>query len=369
MRVRVGIVGCGLIAQVMHLPYLRELHDRFEVKALCDLSPSARRFAGSWFPDARRHERWLDLLDDEVDAVLVLTPGSHADVVIAAAERGLHALAEKPLCFSAEEGQRMVAAADEASTVLMVAYMKRYDPAYERLSQWIEGGIDDIRLIRVTTLESSLEDYVAHYPLSRVRDLPASTVEELEQDDRARVVRAIGDHGELVYTAYRVGMLDSLVHELNVVRGLVGEPSAVRFAHFWQQGQGIEAALSFGEAECSLTWVQLFGIARFEQQIALYAPDRRLTLTFPSPFLRNMPTSLVEEGGEPGTASSWRREEVVGYDEAFRRELLEFHRAIIERDRPRTDGVDGTRDIALCQAFVRSFVMGAPVPEPTALAE
>ena len=35
-RTRVGVVGCGLIAQVMHLPYLAELADRFELAALCD---------------------------------------------------------------------------------------------------------------------------------------------------------------------------------------------------------------------------------------------------------------------------------------------------------------------------------------------
>jgi predicted dehydrogenase len=38
-RLRVGVVGCGLIAQVKHLPILSELHDRYEVAAVCDLSP------------------------------------------------------------------------------------------------------------------------------------------------------------------------------------------------------------------------------------------------------------------------------------------------------------------------------------------
>ena len=50
-RLRTGVLGCGLIAQVMHLPYLRELAERFEVTALCDLSPNARAAAGSLFPD------------------------------------------------------------------------------------------------------------------------------------------------------------------------------------------------------------------------------------------------------------------------------------------------------------------------------
>jgi predicted dehydrogenase len=39
-RLRVGVVGCGLIAQVMHLPHLQELDDCFEIAALCNISPA-----------------------------------------------------------------------------------------------------------------------------------------------------------------------------------------------------------------------------------------------------------------------------------------------------------------------------------------
>ena len=90
------MVGCGLVAQVMHLPHLREMPDRFTVAAVCDIAPGALAHAGSMFPDARRHDRWTDVIDDDLDAVLVLTPGSHAPVAIAAAEAGLHVFAENP---------------------------------------------------------------------------------------------------------------------------------------------------------------------------------------------------------------------------------------------------------------------------------
>ena len=47
-RLRVGVVGCGVIAQVMHLPHLAELRDRYEIAALCDISePTARACADS----------------------------------------------------------------------------------------------------------------------------------------------------------------------------------------------------------------------------------------------------------------------------------------------------------------------------------
>src|SRR5438067_4236010 len=113
-RLRIGVVGCGLVAQVMHLHYLNELRDRFEVAALCDLAPEALDHAGARFPAARRLSDWRDLVAEPLDAVLLLTPGSHAPVAIAAAEAGLHVFTEKPMCFSVDEGHEMIAAAEQA---------------------------------------------------------------------------------------------------------------------------------------------------------------------------------------------------------------------------------------------------------------
>src|ERR671928_230809 len=86
-------------------------------------------------PGPHRHTRWADVVDDDLDAILVLTPGSHAPVAVAAAEAGLHVFAEKPMCFGVAEGEEMVRAAERSGVVLMVGYMKRFDPSYEALQR------------------------------------------------------------------------------------------------------------------------------------------------------------------------------------------------------------------------------------------
>src|SRR6266550_1710146 len=149
-RLRVGVIGCGLIAQVMHLNYLRELSDRFEVTAVCDLSAEVRAACAREYGAAEQYESWQELLTRPLDAVLVLTSGSHAPIAVAAAEAGLHVLVEKPMCFSVAEGQEMVAAADRAGKLLMVGYNKRYDPAYRRLIEE-SRKLADLRLLRSTT--------------------------------------------------------------------------------------------------------------------------------------------------------------------------------------------------------------------------
>jgi len=61
----------------------------------------------------------------------------------------------------------------------------------------------------------------------------------------------------------------------------------------------------------------------------------------------------LAEGGEPGTAHSWRRAEIVSFDEAFRRELVEFGDCIATGRQPRTSGADGLRDMRAAEAIAR----------------
>jgi predicted dehydrogenase len=345
-RIRVGVIGCGLVAQVMHLPHLRELDDRFEVAALCDLAAGPLEWAGAMFPHATRHSAWPDLLD-EVDAVLVLTAGSHAPVAIAAAQAGVHVFVEKPMCFSVNEGREMIAAAQSNGVVLMVGYMKRYDPSYEELQRTLDR--DAVTFARITTLESPIEPYALHHPRPAPSRLDPDVLAELQADDEWRLREALGKSDPFLLRAYKSVLLDSMVHEINGVRGLLGEPE-IRYARIWDSGITVNA--SFGATEAVFAWIDLPGIARYTQDWSFYGPEHRATLEFPSPLLRSYPTRLVVEDGDAGGVASRRTEHIVSYEEAFKRELEEFHAAIVEEREPRTTGEDGLRDMQLCWQIV-----------------
>jgi predicted dehydrogenase len=352
VRLRMGVIGCGLIAQVMHLPYLRELRDRFEIAALCDLSPSLLATLGDAYsvPPERRFTRWEDLVQAPLDAVMILTSGSHAPAAIAAAGLGRHLFVEKPMCFSVAEGEQMLAAARAGGVRLVVGYMKRYDPAYERLLEELPS-LQDLRLVRATTLESPLAPYVAHYPLHKGSDLDQAVLDGLRADDEARLDAALGPVSPLARSTYRWVLLDSLVHELNLLRGALGEPSRLEFADLRERG--VTAVFSFPAAQCILTWVDLQdGMARYEQDFAFYSPERRLTLSLPSPFLRSMPSRLIVEDGTVGMPRSWKTEEIPSYEEAFKRELEAFYQHVVHDGPTRNPGEDGLRDVALCQQIV-----------------
>jgi predicted dehydrogenase len=361
-RLKVGVIGGGLIAQVMHLHYLRELSDRFEISAICDLSAEVRDAVAREYGVPRQFDSWQELVAQPLDAVLVLTSGSHAPAAIAAAKAGRHVLVEKPMCFSVAEGTEMVDAADKAGVTLMVAYNKRYDPAYLRMVEESKH-MRDVRLFRITTLESPLEPYVSHYNLRRGGPLPKELVRKLTDDNQARITAAIGEADPLSRKAYHLVLLDSLVHELNAMRGIMGEPERLEYSDIRETG--LTAIFKYRDTQCILMWVDLPGIARYEMELALYSPDRRLELAFPSPFLRSMPTMLISETGEAQSPHSSRTEEITSFNESFKEELIHFHDCVTNRREPVTSGRDTLHDIALCEAIVSVHRTRIPQDAPS----
>jgi len=361
-RVRVGVIGAGLIAQAMHLHYLRELSDRFEVSVICDVAPENAAASADRYGVPKSCTDWRELLREPIDAVLVLTGGSHAPMAIEAARAGLHVLVEKPMCFSTTEAAAMVDAADAAGVTLMVAYNKRYDPAYLRFRDEL-AGLPDPRFLRVTTLESPIAPYVSHYPLSPVARPDEAVIERLRAESDASITGAIGDVGPVLRRIYQSVLLDTLVHELNAVRGLLGEPDRIDYVDLRETT--VSVMLRFGELPVAIHWIDLPGIARYEMELAFFAPDRRISLSFPSPFLRSAPTIIAIETGEAGTARSSASEEITSYDSSFKRELVAFHSAIVDGTPIATPGRDAMRDIALCQAIIECARTGRPVDQPT----
>jgi predicted dehydrogenase len=224
--------------------------------------------------------------------------------------------------------------------------------------------LHDLRLIKITTLESPFRPYVEQYPLIAGGDISEEMRLLLRTDSRERLKAAVGDVDDVSLLAYQSILLDSMVHEFNTIRGIMGEPDVLEFADV--KSNSVTIILRFGETRCVVTWVDLPGIARYKMEFAFYSPSRRMTLSFPSPFVRNLPTTLSLEGGEEGSGRAWEIQEVTSYHESFKEELVQFHRSVISGDPPVTSGEDALRDVALCEAVIAVHTSRVPRPYPTA---
>ncbi len=361
-RLRVGVIGAGLIARVMHLHYLRETADTWDIAGICDIAAQSAADRAAEYGIPAVFTDWRDLLEESLDAVLVLTSGSHAPIALEAARRGIHVFVEKPMCFSSEEGRAMVESAAANDVILMVGYNKRYDPAYLRFRE-AYAALEDPRFLRVTTLESPFLPYVQHYHFAPGSPAPADVVARLGREAQAAIDTAIGAEQDFARSAYVAVLLDTLVHELNSVRGILGEPDRLDYVEM-HDGQAT-VMLRFGGLPVAIHWIDLPGIARYEMEFAAFAVGGRATLSFPSPFLRNEAATVRLETGIPGTVASATTSETASYESSFRRELEAFAEAIRGGKPVATDGVDGLRDVLLCQAIIQSFRTGAPVDRPT----
>ncbi|HYN89092.1 MAG TPA: Gfo/Idh/MocA family oxidoreductase, partial [Ardenticatenaceae bacterium] len=128
--IRVGVVGLGQIAQIMHVPYLHSMAG-FELAAVCDLSPTLVERVGDLYNVRQRYTDAAEMVARaEIDAVVICTSFDHAEIALSAIERGKHVLVEKPLCETPGLGREIALAGDRAGVKVMVAYMKRFDPGY-----------------------------------------------------------------------------------------------------------------------------------------------------------------------------------------------------------------------------------------------
>ena len=191
-RLDVGVLGGGLIVQVEHLPNLLNLPEHFRVVGVAEPSAKVR---------GHLERRWgvatfaapEELLDRKLDAILIATPDSyHADLAVAALDRGLHVFSEKPLCYEVEDATRVAAARDRAGRVVQVGYMKRFDPSWRLLAEMIGGLGERLRLISVEVNDPDSWPYTAHRDYLAGDDVPAGLIEESGRRRDAQIARALG---------------------------------------------------------------------------------------------------------------------------------------------------------------------------------
>lgn len=129
---KVGIVGCGMIARKRHFLELDE-NPLVEITACTDyLFERAKEMEAEYGCTA--YKDYKELLEKaKLDAIVVCsTNATHAEITVAALERGLHVLCEKPMASSLEEAKRMVEAAEKSGKTLMIALNQRMSAAYKK---------------------------------------------------------------------------------------------------------------------------------------------------------------------------------------------------------------------------------------------
>ena len=143
-KIKVGIIGCGGIANQKHLPALKNCEDLCEVVAFCNRRIERAEAACAKYgaPGARVYQDYHDLLaDPEVEVVHICTPNvSHSEIAIAAFEAKKHVYCEKPMSHSFEEALKMVDAWKKSGMQFTVGYQNRCRAEVLNLHAACEAG-------------------------------------------------------------------------------------------------------------------------------------------------------------------------------------------------------------------------------------
>ena len=144
---RIGLIGCGAIAQIMHIPYLCD-HEQFELVALADNYQPVLDAVADLYQITNRYTDWNDMLaNDDIDAVVICHGGSHHDSIIAALAAGKHILTEKPVGWNVREVREVAEKVAQSDRIVQVAYHKRYDPGFRYTREQVQK-IKDLGFVR-----------------------------------------------------------------------------------------------------------------------------------------------------------------------------------------------------------------------------
>ena len=127
-KLRIGIIGCGGIANGKHMPALKKIRE-VEMVAFCDIVEERAVKAAKEYgtPDAKCYTDYRELLKDKsIDVVHVCTPNrEHSFMTIDALEAGKHVMCEKPMAKTYAEGKAMLEASRRTGKKLAIGYQNR----------------------------------------------------------------------------------------------------------------------------------------------------------------------------------------------------------------------------------------------------
>ncbi len=342
-RLRIGIVGGGMISQIAHLPfYLAD--SRCDVGAVAESRPSLVRHLRDSFKVGRVVDEPAELFaDPAISAVVIIAPRpASGPLALAALQAGKDVLVEKPLAHTAPQAQRLVEAAAAKGRLLGVAFMKRYDPGVDAARKEVERLLEtrELGALLFARFYDYARDY-AHQPPPHKRP----------EESRSRRFETWPTAPEWLPAdrAEEYGwFMNAASHDVNLMRHFF--PSGLKLAHAAAPGRGALVA-TFTHANVPVVFELAKSASGAWLQGAEFVFEKgRLHLELPSPMAtdRSSRVTLNENAKGPGV-----RELAVQHAWSFERQAREFVGDLLERRQPRTSGAAALEDLHAIEAIWR----------------
>ncbi len=342
-RLRVGVLGCGPIAQAAHFESCAKARNA-DLHAICDVADDLRaRMAATHAPQKSFADYDAMLADPDLEAVIIATSDAfHVQSAIRALEAGKHVLCEKPIATDIESVEELKAVVTASGKVLQVGHMKRFDPGLQATKAFIDGAMGELVALKAWYCDST-----HRYPMTdAVQPLMVTSASARKPPDDPKA------------DLDRYFMLAHGSHLVDTARYFAGDLVAVDARQSWRGGMRcwfVDVEFASG----ALGHLDLTVAVRMDwhEGFQIYgANGSALGKTFNPWYFRSSEVDIFHEA-EGGS----RR--VLGADGHFYRRQLEGFADVILDGAPMTgaDIDDGIASVRAMAAIAESVRTGRPV--------
>ena len=343
-NIKLGFIGVGNMGQAAHLRNYASLPE-CEVVALAELREQTGQRVAERYGVPRVYRDHRDMLASEkLDGIVCIQPFTrHGQLLPEVLRAGVPLLTEKPLAASVETGERIVRAARDAGTWHMLGYHKRSDPAtmaakaeIDRLKQ--TGELGALRYVRITMPPG---DWIAggFNDLINAGDVMPSLPDDLPPSDMG--AEAFKDY---------VRFVNYYIHQVNLMRHLLGEPYRVVFVDkrdvllVGESTSGVTCTIEMAPYHTTVDW----------HENALVAFERGFVkLDLPAPLVLNR-AGRVEFFRDPGNGAQPQRfVPDLPPVHAMRQQAIHFVRAIKGEMPPMCASAEALEDLRVARECLR----------------
>jgi predicted dehydrogenase len=343
-KLKIGFIGVGSMGQCAHLKNFAMLPE-CEVAALAEIRPELGRKVAARYGVPRVYNSHEELLEreklDGLVAVQLFT--RHSELMPQLLKAGIPILTEKPLAASIQQGEKIISALDTSGTWMMLGYHKRSDPAtmfakaeIERLKQ--SGELGRLQYVRI---------------LMPAGDWIASGFNDLVTTDEPFPALAEGtppgDMDAQRYADY-LAFVNYYIHQVNLMRHLLGEPYQVTFADpggimlAVRSNSGVTGVIEMSPYQTTVDW-QESALAAFEHGY--------VKLELPAPLTANR-AGRVEILRDPGHGVTPQVcSPHLPWVHAMRQQAVNFLRALHGEIPPMCEAHEGLEDLRIARDYLR----------------
>jgi|SRR5271165_1049495 len=348
----VGIVGAGMVAQVVHLPVLAGLPKKFRPVAIYDVDRPRAEAVSSVFGIPTVCNSLASLAaESSVSAVLVCNSDQyHTDAACAALQAGKPVLLEKPAALTLAEIDRMIELQGKTDCAVLVGYMRSFaDAACE-----LQDRLPSLGAIRLVTCRDIIGPN--EYFLRQCPDIiaPTGSTGAALTDSHTRIAKALKEYGiDEGNKALVMGWQNLCavgVHDLSTLRYLGGPAREVLSASLLGDGEGVSAHFVLQNGVPISYQLLIDSLGRFDARIEIFADHAAVSLIYNTPFLRNLPTTLEWLLTEEDRFE--HRIQRPSFVDPFTREWEHFYEVLTRGTAPLTTLAGAREDMLLIRLIV-----------------